>query len=206
MDWTPQAGQLPNMAQGFAPVQFSDRPFVKFSLKPVLLSFKSQQEGRPIYEDREFVFIQRPGERDSIEREATDGDRARFREVYEAFKSGSAAPVEGTPLDIIFPNEPSFVKVCQSLNVWTAEQMASVSDAALVNFGMGARDRRDKAQLFLEHAARNRGASRLEQENAELKEELRLMKIQIAALASADTQEPKRGPGRPRKVETPTED
>ena len=127
----------------------------EFFTEAVKLEFKSQQEGRPIYEEREFVRILMPGDRLSAPVEPVNDDhKARWPKEYAAFKAGIEAPIEGIPLKQWPQVNTSRVKELAHFNIHTVEQMASVSDAHIQNLGMGARELRERAKLFLEVAAK----------------------------------------------------
>lgn len=75
--------------------------YAQFSIEPVEQGFKSQQAGRPIFEDREFVRIVIAGDKHTeVFREATESDKDRFHEPYGRFKRGLEGrdQLTGTPL------------------------------------------------------------------------------------------------------------
>jgi hypothetical protein len=127
----------------------------EFFTDAVHLAFQSQQAGRPLYEDREFVRILIPGDRRSIVVEPVNAEhKARWPRHYEAFKAGREAPLEGTPLSE-WPCSlmtPARVKELAFFNIRSIEALAEVSDAALQNLGMGARELRERARTWLEIA------------------------------------------------------
>jgi hypothetical protein len=143
----------------------------EFFVEPVHLVFASQQAGRPIYEDREFVRILIPGDRRSIVVEPVNEEhRARWPRHYEAFKAGREAPLEGTPLSE-WPCSlmtPARVKELAFFNVRTIEALAELTDAALQNLGMGARELRERARTWLEVA--RKGAAPIERLMARVEE------------------------------------
>jgi len=126
-----------------------------FSIKPVKMEFASQQAGRPIFEDREFVQILIPGDRNASAHElVTDTHRERWPAEYAAFREGREAPLSGTPLTE-WPSShmtPARVAELAYFNVKTVEDLAQVSDAHVQNLGLGAREMRAAAQKFLEVA------------------------------------------------------
>lgn len=124
---------------------------VRFYVAPVHMTFKSEQAGRPIYEDRDHVSIIIPGDKNSsIEREATDDDKQKFAEEYAAFKAGAREKMTGTPLSAWSAMPPSLVKEFEYLNVYTVEHLAGLTDAAKQTFGMGAQQWVDTAKAFLD--------------------------------------------------------
>jgi hypothetical protein len=147
----------------------------QFFAEPVKLEFRSRQEGRPIFEEREFVRIIIPGDRRSMAVEPVgDEHRARWPKEYEAFKAGREAPVEGTPLKE-WPVSAMTAARAEELaffNIKTVEQLAALNDAQLANLGMGARELRERAKLWLS-VARSDAAplERLQAENERLASE-----------------------------------
>jgi hypothetical protein len=140
---------------------FKDPNAPKSPLVPVFfedkvhLTFRSEQEGHPIYEMREFVRVFIPGNRGSVAVEPAGPEQiARWPKEYEAFKSGKEAPLLGTPLTE-WPNSMMTAAKAEELayfHIKTVEQLAEVNDAQLQNLGMGARQLRETAIKFLEVA------------------------------------------------------
>lgn len=135
----------------------------QFFTEAVKLEWKSQQEGRPIFEDREFVRILIPGDRRSMAVEPVrDEHRQRWPREYEAFKAGLEPPLEGTPLGEwpVSMMTPARVQELLHFNIRTVEQLAAVNDAQLQNLGMGSRELRERARIWFEVA--RTGAAPLE--------------------------------------------
>ena len=130
-----------------------DKTIPEFFLQAVKHPFKSEQAGREIFEDREFVRIITPGNMRSIPVEpVNDEHKRRWPRQYDAFQRGMEDPVEGTPLDQVAFLTPAVVQTLKALNVKTVESLAGVSDAILKDMPLGGRDLRQKAQTFLESA------------------------------------------------------
>jgi hypothetical protein len=204
--------------------------FVEFYNEPVFMEYKSKIEGRPIYEERVFVHMLTPGGKTDIRRQArlaqdgsgTPSDAERFPKQWQAFQSQHEQADVGTPLtELAFLTKAQALEY-KALKIHTAEQLAAIPDAALDKFGLGARAVRDKARAYLDSAAATSAISALEAENGRLKNDLAMMKDQIAQIASQQKSQPvqavtpdiaaivqeqlaaamaglKRGPGRPRK-------
>jgi hypothetical protein len=144
----------------------------QFFTEAVKLEWKSRQEGRPIFEDREFVRILIPGDRRSMAVEPVgEAHQARWPREYEAFRAGREAPLEGTPLSEwpVSLMSPARVQELAYFNLRTVEQLAAVNDAQLQSLGMGARELRERARMWLEVAAKGAGPiERLISRNEEL--------------------------------------
>ena len=174
---------------------------VEFYIEAVKQEFASQEAGRPIYKDTEFVKIMIPGDKNyTAEREASQADKDRFALEYARFKNGLKEEEQavGTPLKHWPAMTRSMAKEFASFNVHTVEQLAGMSDTAKQAFGMGANEWSRKAQAMLDNAAGGAAAERYAAENEALKQRIADMEKQFAEL-SAKVDVEKRGPGRPRK-------
>jgi hypothetical protein len=158
-----------------------------FFTDKVHMTFKSEQEGHPIYEMREFVRVFIPGNRGSVAVEPVGPEQiARWPKEYAAFKENREAPLEGTPLGD-WPNSQMTAAKAEELayfHIKTVEQLAAVNDLQLQNLGMGARQLRESAIKFLD-VAKNGTAplERLVTENLRLRDEVERLKADKAQLA-----------------------
>lgn len=174
---------------------------VEFFIEAVKQGFKSEEAGRAIYKDTEFVRIHIPGDKNySAEREATAQDKERFALEYARFKNGLKEEEQavGTPLKHWPAMTRAMAKEFAAVNVHTVEQLASLSDTAKQAFGMGALEWSRKAQAMLDTAAGGAAAEKYAAENEALKREMADLRAELAAV-SARVDADKRGPGRPRK-------
>lgn len=154
MDMSP-AG-LPFNPQGYSidgtAVFASDgQLLVKFFNHPQISKFKSDKAGVPVYEDVEMVSVIQPGEKEEIKVLATDFHRRRFPKQYENFKKGVEQMAGGTPLDMLFPSEPSTVLTLKQFHVFTVQQLSLISDGAMVQLPFG-RTLVDRARAYLSQA------------------------------------------------------
>lgn len=127
----------------------------QFYTEAVHQPFRSEQEGRPIFEEREFVKILIPGDRRAMVVEPVNDDhKARWPSEYAAFKAGQEAPIEGTPLTewAVSSMNKARAEELAYFNIKTVEQLAQVNDNQLQNLGMGARELRERAKTWLEIA------------------------------------------------------
>lgn len=111
---------------------------------------------------------------------------------YNAWLEGNSREfVDGTPLSVWPGMEPHVVDLLKSHKVFSVEDFARMSDGDVGKLGFpGARDQRDRAREYLKNKSSQDQVSELQRRIAELE----------AAAAEKDDQ-PKRGPGRPRKDE-----
>lgn len=114
-----------------------DRLGVIFYNRTVEDPERTRQEGRKCFREREFVKIMIPGDRQNIvdrpvQRTGTlpTDDVMRFPKQYERFKAQqSQAAHDGTPLSL-WPAMPgALAEELKYINVFTVEQLATLSDA-----------------------------------------------------------------------------
>ena len=163
--------------------------YVEFYEDALEIRFKSEQAGRPVYEQREFIRIIVPGDSTNIiERLVNDQDRLDFPRQYDRFKKGQAAVIEGTPLTMWPVVNKSQVKECAYHEIQSVEQLAAASDSVCMRMGMGYTELRNKAKAWLSAAQDASIVTKMAADNDHLKGEIEALKQQIAQLAA-----PKRG-------------
>ena len=155
----------------------------RFYSEPVQNKAASEKEGRPIYDDREFVEVRFPGDRLSVFVDyVKDEHRERWPEAYAAFKRGELKAASGTPLEHWPQLSRSRVAELKAAGVLSVEELAGVTDNLLPKLGMNSRVEREQARAFLETAKGGSGVSQLVAENASMREQLETMQRQIALL------------------------
>jgi len=156
-----------------------ERLYVKFFYHPRKNELLSTQEGRPIYEDREYIEITVPGNRDMVVcRPISDIERERFPRHYAAFRNKAAQPNDGTPLNIWPALTKAQVEEMKFFNVHTVEQLAGMSDEQSQKF-MGIQNLRTRARAFLEESGKSAAAEKLSSELAKRDEEIAYLKAQM---------------------------
>lgn len=177
----------------FTPVQPGDRDVCipEFYIKPVRQAFRSEQEGREVYEDREYVRIIVPGPPSGsvsptvVDRAVEDEHKTRWPRQYAAFKAGAAQLLEGTPIEewaAIGRSQAMELAACQ---VRTVEALAALPDLILQKVApMGGLALRDKARAFLDQAAGLAPLSAAMSEIEDLKARLKLADEAIATLSA----------------------
>jgi hypothetical protein len=134
---------------------------VKFYLAPLQNQQKSKEEGRPIFEDKEFIKIMIPGSKSNvIDRVARQTDVARFPEHYNRFKLRTDQNlIEGTRLE----EWPGITRgQCEELkffNVFTVEQLANLAASSAGNI-MGIQALKTKASAYLDSSKENATAEK----------------------------------------------
>lgn len=177
-------------AQNGGIVEFGDdsRLFVEFTSRAVPDPIASTEAGRPVSRQMDYIRIRQPGERDEIMRPAHDGDRRRFRRHWDAFQDGRQALPEGTPLALLFPNNPEIIENLKHDKIFVVEQLAALSDTQIQNIGMGARAWQQKAAEFLMLSDNGKGFHVLQKQINQLTAQGTADKERIAALESALTE------------------
>ncbi len=160
-------------------------PIVRFLAKAVQLGAASLGAGRPIWKTVVHLEIRHPGERDTVERMATEEDCRKYYQQWLAFKQardGAAQAYQGTPLDTLFPQHPDTVAVLNFNRVYTVEQLAALTDTAMGNIAHGAFEWKQKATRYLEATDAGKGFAYLEKENVALQDEQRKLERSNAQL------------------------
>jgi len=127
--------------------------YVQFNYEPHLNQAKTALEGRPIYEEREYIMIMVPGDKDSIvHRPLDEMTRNRFFERYRKWKDKVGdGTTEGTPLKMVAWLNSAQVRELEYFNCYTLEQLASMADTHIQKF-MGMQQLRQRARDFVQAA------------------------------------------------------
>jgi len=169
--------------------------FTDAELQPI----PSEKEGRPIYKEVEFVSVIPAGDAKTIMCQRVDErHKARWPEIYKKFKSGIADTQQGTPLKEWAAVSASVVRELEHYHVYTVEQLAELSDEAIMFLGRGMRELVTKAKAMIAKASNDAGTLALAAENQRLKDQIAALEAQtaetnrqmlerMAALESANT-------------------
>lgn len=144
-----------------------EKLFVQFYRRPMLQPGLSEQEGRAIYKEVDFIKIMVPGDKLSIVDKPVDEiDRRRFADKYAKWLAGAGNTVVGTPIASLPKMTPAKAEEYKFFNIHTVEQLAEAADSVGQKF-FGFQEDKRAAKAFLEIA---KGNAPLEKMNAELKE------------------------------------
>ena len=183
---------------------------LKFFWKPVENPERTKAEGRPVFDDEEWVNVRideksehsMPVDRfwNATERDEP-ADREWYQRCYQAWKMSEEAPLNGTDLAEWPQVTASRVEECRRVGIRTIEELARATDGEIGKLGPGGRDLQQRAKSWIEVAANQGAASEkiagLEEENELQKMEIADLKAQVAQLVEESQQ--RRGTARPRK-------
>jgi len=159
--------------------------YVQFYIRPVMNNFRSSEEGRPIYEEQEYIRIIVPGDsKTTVDCPVDDTFRMRFEKQYDKFKKGLAQAVEGTPLEMWPQMTVGLCAELKAMNVSTVEQLAALDDGKAQKI-MGSYDLRRKAQAFLDAAQGEAANNKMVAELTKRDDEILLLKQQMQQLLEA---------------------
>jgi hypothetical protein len=154
---------------------------IVFSMEPEQNFAKSEEAGRPIFEDVEYITIMVPGDKDNMpKRPVRWSDKQQYAQQYAAFKANKEQVVEGTPLSSLPFMSKAQVLEFQAVGLRTAEQVRDMSDSIGQKF-IGIHSLKKRVTDFLEAAA---GAAPLTKMRAEL--EARDNEIEVLRRAVKD--------------------
>ena len=129
-----------------------------FHSKAVHNPAKSRETGVPTYDPILYVRIQTPGDNLQIaDRPAKANDVERFPKQYELFKQGRGEEQPGTPVDLLFPDNPEIVATLRHLKIPTVQMLADLNSEGERHIGMGGLEWKAKARRFLDMAKANEG-------------------------------------------------
>ena len=158
---------------------------VEFVKEAVRNNFKSEQAGHEVYEDRDFVWIRFAGDRTrELKKPVTEEHRQRWPVQWARYQAQEAQVNEGLPLEEWAAISKSTALNLKGQNVFTVEQLSAIGDHVIDKLGMGARELRKKAQAFLSRATDGAETMRLIEENRKLREDMEVLKQQMAELGS----------------------
>jgi hypothetical protein len=164
--------------------KMDDKLFVQFYKRAVINNFKTSQEGRPIFDELDYVRIIVPGSKDVLDVEATDDYTRRFPKHWERYRAKQEQTLSGTPLEVWPQMTVGIVAELKAMNIHTVEQLATIPDVVAGKF-QGGQTFKQRAQAFLDAAAGDAANSKLATELALRDEEIDILKKQMEALTAS---------------------
>lgn len=171
-----------NSDKTFGQVKFGDdnAQVVIFYTRSVFNAAKSQAMGSRQYENEIWVKMHPPGERlNVIDRPVTDYDKRKFPGQWNMFLQNRTQVPDGTPIDLLFPNNPAVADNLRAFGVHTIQQCANLSAHALQTIGMGAQEWMNMAKQYLDSATSGTAFLQLRAELEQSRQENRLLKQQF---------------------------
>jgi hypothetical protein len=157
----------------------AEKLYVQFAMHPVKNEAKSLEEGRPIFEDQEYVKLMAPGDKSNvIHRPVRADDKHRFSKQYADWKAGAAQTASGTPLSEWPAVTRSQVEELAYFKVLTVEHLAEMSDGIAQNLGP-IQALKQKAKAWIEAAKGNAPSEKLRAELATRDNEIETLKRQL---------------------------
>lgn len=180
--------------RGFLPGQHQedDRSLIiRFFVDKKLLGLKSQEAGRPIYEDREYIEIKIKGQpKQVVVEEVNAKHRQKFTIAYAAFQANRELPLVGTPIEQLPGIGPSLAATLKTFGVRSIEDMAALNDIGIQNIGGGARDLQTRSKAYLSQTSTK--AVALEEENRMLKDQLAAINARLDQMATPKVKKPRK--------------
>lgn len=163
------------------------RLYVKFEKRSRKNAYKSEIEGRPIYEPVDYIKIQQPGERDQWIGPATEAHKQRFPHQWQQYVAQTDQTPVGTPVQLLFPNEPHIVELLLDLKIQTIEQLGALTEHGIERLGMDGRRYVAKAQAALDRSEAVREVTKLEHTVGLQADEIAVLKQANGELAARIT-------------------
>jgi predicted RNase H-like nuclease (RuvC/YqgF family) len=129
---------------------------------------RSEKEGRPCYDDVEYVEILVPGDRlNQVTRIVTQKEKDRWPGAYKRFRDGQEGTVDGTPIEQLPGMTAAQAAELKHFHIVTIEQLAEMPDGLLLKARpMDGRALRDRAKRWVDTTA---GAASEERLAAEIR-------------------------------------
>lgn len=164
---------------------------VRFFPVPTENKAKSEAEGRPIFEDVDYIEIRVPGAKDPLYcQPARKNNIDRFPEHYRRYKARmSQEIVSGTPLTEWPGITRGQVEELKFVNVLTVEQLIAMSDTHAQKF-MGINSLKEKAKAYLAAAGDQAAANALAESQRQLAEQKELNQSLMARLDALERAAP----------------
>jgi hypothetical protein len=169
---------------------------VKFYKRPVKLENESIAQGRPIFQEFDFIKILVPGDAlTEIDTYVSEGHKTRFPIQWANYmnRQGSEIGFSGTPITEWPQISVSQAEELKGIKFHTVESIAHASDQQLQKIGMIAgmspHNFRERAKTFLNLASESADICKREEELAQLREENAKIKAETdAKLAEMQSQ------------------
>lgn len=160
---------------------------VFFHTVQVKNKFRSQQAGRPIFEEQVFITKIVPGGGLTIDRKIRETDKEEYPREWAHWENKKQNLVIGTPLDAWPALSETQKAEFKALNIFTVDQFAALPDGTGQKI-MGFSELRTQARAFIMAGRSTEVADRMAKQDAEMAE----LKAQIAELTKPKMGRPKK--------------
>lgn len=183
----------PNPANGTMASYGSDKTIMAtFSEEVIKNEYKSNEQGRPIYDSFVQIELQYPGDNTKNFKKTftmEDGDKGniwtqRFPRQWAAFKSQHEQVPDGRPVETWAVLDKKRTMELKGMGYHTIEQVAAMTDMNGPKMGLDWRKLRDQAIATMKPEDGAVAISKLTQENEDLKNRLDTMEKQMQNLAT----------------------
>jgi hypothetical protein len=148
---------------------------------------KSEEAGRPIFDDADFVRINIPGDvRSSFEALADNEYKRRFQPQWQAYQKGLSQEAQGISLDKLPGMSMSVKASLAASNITTVEQLATLSDTLATGLH-GIHELRRKAIALIEVNKGAEGKKYITDELSKRDAEIAELKAQMTKIALSKT-------------------
>jgi hypothetical protein len=148
-----------------------DAILVNFEVQKEYMPFLSKQEGKRVYKNFVYrTYIKELGfssggrrikdkvryDEESKQWKVVEiaprgqSDIMKYTAAWNRFQRGNNDAIDGTPIEMLFPQDPARAEMYKSNHVQTIERLAGLGDADCQRGGMGWRDDRDRARSKLQ--------------------------------------------------------
>lgn len=165
--------------------------YVEFYWREVKNEQKSIEEGRPIFESKEYVKIMAAGDKTKtwdrpiqrVQNGLTPSDFDRFPKQWAAFQRQETQVTEGTPVTEWTQITRADAAMLKSLGFHTIELIANMGEHSM-NW-MGARKYKEMALAWIAKSKDNASAAQWAKEKADLQDQITALKNMINGLKEA---------------------
>lgn len=165
-----------------------DKLVAFFHVESIQNKFKSNEAGRPIFEDVPHITIITPGSRDTFVGKATEEYKRRFPKQWAQFEAKENIEESGTPLSAVTWLTRSQIAEFNAVQIRSVEQLVNLPDSLGQKF-MGIQQLKARAKTFLDAAAGVAVEEGLKKELEKRDEQIAALQDQVKQLVEA--QKPK---------------
>ena len=170
---------------------------VRFYSRAVQNNFETSKQGRPIFQDVDYIEITTPGNQlNIIDTPVREQHKMRFPLQWAAYQNAHSGDQReiGTPLKQWPLLTLAQAEELRGIKFFTVEGIANASDLQINNIGMiggmAPQALRERAKAYLQAAAGTANVEHQATENAKLQEQLKALQDQVAALLAAGVPAP----------------